>query len=160
MIEINILKIKFQAIDFHPNGNYLATASDDLTIRLWCVTSGKLVRVFTNNKQPVKDIKFSPDGQYLASVGLESKVRIYDLAAGQQLMEIKNATGGGMESIAWSSNSKSLAAATTNEGMVRLYSLNPVPDLFRKRTYVTGCKRVLRVVPNKKNTYTCIGIHS
>lgn len=148
-----------QAIDFHPNGNYLATASDDLTIRLWCVTSGKLVRVFTNCKQPVKDIKFSPDGQYLAAVGLENKVRIYDLAAGQQLMEMKNTTGG-MESVAWNGNSKSLAAATTNGGVVRLFSLAPVADQFRKRTYVTGCKRVLRLVPNKKNTYTCIGIQS
>lgn len=155
-----------QAIDFHPNGNYLATASDDLTIRLWSVTSGKLVRVFTNGKQPVKDIKFSPDGQYLASVGLENKVRVYDLAAGQQLMEMKNATGGGMESIAWSANSRTLAAATTNGGVVRLFSLAPVggsdpqQQQIRKRTYVTGCKRVLRVVANKKDTYTCIGIQS
>lgn len=151
----------FKAIDFHPNGNYLATASDDLTIRLWCVTSGKLVRVFTNCKQPVKDIKFSPCGQYLAAVGLENKMRIYDLAAGQQLMEMKNVSGG-MESVAWSSNSETLAAATTNGGgNVRLYSLVPaVSDGYRKRTYVTGCRRILRVVPNRKNSYTCIGINS
>ena len=151
-----------QAIDFHPNGNYLATASDDLTIRLWCVTSGKLVRVFTNSKQPVKDIKFSPDGQYLAAVGLENKLRIFDLAAGQQLAEMKNVSGG-MESIAWSSNSRSLAASTTNGGLVRLFNLTPGAGDHqngRKRTYVTGCKRVLKVVPNNKNTYTCIGINS
>lgn len=126
------------------------------------------MRVFTNNKQPVKDIKFSPDGQYLASVGLENKIRIYDLAAGQQLMEMKNSTGG-MESVAWGSNSKTLAAATTNGGVVRLFSLGQSGNgtgtqdnntQFRKRTYVTGCKRVLRVVPNRKNTYTCIGVQS
>lgn len=117
------------------------------------------MRVFTNGKQPVKDIKFSPDGQYLASVGLENKVRVYDLAAGQQLMELKNANGG-MESIAWSGNSKSLAAATTNGGVVRLFTVVPVADQCRKRTYVTGCKKVLRVVPNKKDTYTCIGVQN
>lgn len=145
-------------MDFHPNGNYLATASDDLTIRLWSVANGKLVRVFNNNKQPVKDTKFSPDGQYLAAVGFENKVRIYDLAAGKQLMEMKN-TSGPMESIAWSSDSKTVAVAAAN-GVVRLFNLTPTTDSsHRKRSYATGCKRVLKILPNKKNTFTCIGIN-
>lgn len=111
-----------------------------------------------NNKQFVKDIKFSPDGKYLASVGVENKIRIYDLAAGQQFMEMKHASGP-LESIAWSTDSKTVAVAAKNGGVVRLFNLTPVSDGFRKRSYATGCKAILKIVPNNKNTYTCIGIN-
>lgn len=64
-----ISNVKTQAIAFHPNGNYLATGSTDLTVRLWCVTSGKLIRVFTDCHLPVHCVSFSPDGKLLAAAG-------------------------------------------------------------------------------------------
>jgi transcription initiation factor TFIID subunit 5 len=65
---IKILCFK-QCIAFHPNGNYFATGSADTTIRMWCVTSGKLLRIFTECHLPVNTISFSPDGKLLAAAG-------------------------------------------------------------------------------------------
>ena len=39
-----------QTVAFHPNGNYLATGSTDLTCRLWDVQSGHCVRVMEGGK--------------------------------------------------------------------------------------------------------------
>jgi transcription initiation factor TFIID subunit 5 len=58
-----------QCIAFHPNGNYFATGSTDTTIRMWCVTTGKLLRIFTECHLPVNAISFSPDGKLLAAAG-------------------------------------------------------------------------------------------
>ena len=39
-----------QAVQFHPNCNYLATGSSDRTCRLWDVQSGQCVRLFSGTK--------------------------------------------------------------------------------------------------------------
>lgn len=62
-----------QCIAFHPNGNYFATGSADTTIRMWCVTTGKLLRIFTECHLPVNTISFSPDGKLLAAAGMPFK---------------------------------------------------------------------------------------
>lgn len=58
-----------KCLAFHPNGNYFATGSADTTIRMWCVTTGKLLRIFTESHLPVNAISFSPDGKLLAAAG-------------------------------------------------------------------------------------------
>ena len=39
-----------QCLKFHPNGNYVATGSGDLSVRLWDVSTGQCVRLFTGHK--------------------------------------------------------------------------------------------------------------
>lgn len=39
-----------QVVDFHPNCNYIATASADRTVRIWDILSGNTVRLFTGHK--------------------------------------------------------------------------------------------------------------
>lgn len=66
---MNVFFFLFKCIAFHPNGNYFATGSADTTIRMWCVTSGRLLRIFTESHLPVNAISFSPDGKLLAAAG-------------------------------------------------------------------------------------------
>lgn len=114
----------FQAIAFHPNGNYIATGSTDLTVRLWDVTSGQLLRIFIECQLPVHCVSFSPDGKYLAAAGEETRIRIFDLAAGTQLAELKDHTTT-INSIAWNSNSTKLTSCCA-DGTVRIYSIETV----------------------------------
>lgn len=90
-------------------------------MRLWCVTSGKLVRVFSDCKQPVTSIAFSPDGKMLAAGGEETKIRIFDLAAGSQLTELKEHVTS-VTSIAWSM-SGNLIAYACQDGSMRLWDV-------------------------------------
>lgn len=111
----------FQSIAFHPNGNYLATGSADQTVRLWCVTSGKLFRVFHDSRLPVQTIAFSPDGRLLAAGGEETKIRIFDLGAGSQLAELRDHTAT-VTSIAWSRDGQRLVSGCA-DGTVRTFAV-------------------------------------
>jgi WD40 repeat protein len=55
-----------RAIAFTPDGQRLATSSNDGTIRRWEV-QGNPLEVLQGNGEPVRAIALSPDGQYLAS---------------------------------------------------------------------------------------------
>lgn len=113
-----------QAVAFHPNGNYIATGSADLTVRLWDVTSGKLLRVFIDCHLPVNCVSFSPDGKYLAAAGEESKIRIFDLAAGSQFTELKDHSAT-INSIIWSPNGTKMASCCA-DGSLRVYTINRI----------------------------------
>lgn len=124
MRDTYLFSIFAQAIAFHPNGNYIATGSTDLTVRLWDVTSGKLLRVFIDCHLPVNCVSFSPDGKYLAAAGEESKIRIFDLAAGSQLTELKDHSAN-INSIIWSTNGTKMASCCA-DGSLRVYTVNRI----------------------------------
>ena len=55
------------AIAFHPTKPILATASADLTIRLWNHETGAMLEEIRGTISPVASLDFSPSGQRLAS---------------------------------------------------------------------------------------------
>lgn len=129
-----ISKSTLQAVAFHPNGNYLATGSTDLTVRLWCVTSGKLFRVFNESQRPVQCIAFSPDGKLLAAAGEESMLRIFDLAAGAQLAELPGHTAL-VTSVSWSTSGDRLVSGCA-DGTIRTFDVQHLTYVFRSKTII------------------------
>ncbi len=71
------------AIAFQPDGERMATASFDHTLKVWDVDSGRLVQTFTGHKAKVLALSYSPDGRQLASAGLDGTVRVWDAASGR-----------------------------------------------------------------------------
>ena len=55
------------SVSFSPDGNTLASASRDKTVRLWDATTGSPLRTLTGHTSGVSSVSFSPDGNTLAS---------------------------------------------------------------------------------------------
>lgn len=47
----------------------MGSGSSDKTVRLWDISSGSPVRIFTGHQGAVTALAFSPDGKYIASAG-------------------------------------------------------------------------------------------
>jgi WD40 repeat protein/serine/threonine protein kinase/tetratricopeptide (TPR) repeat protein len=74
-------------IAFSPEGQMVATACSDASVRLWEVASGRLVHQL-QHKEPVYCVAYSPDGENVVTGGgnmdtFRGEVRIWDPASGK-----------------------------------------------------------------------------
>ncbi|KAL1958013.1 hypothetical protein VTO42DRAFT_5225 [Malbranchea cinnamomea] len=73
-------------VEFHPSGQYLASASFDTTWRLWDIPTNTELLLQEGHSREVFCVAFNPDGSLLASGGLDSIGRIWDLRTGRTVM--------------------------------------------------------------------------
>jgi len=70
---------------FSPDGQRLATASNDKTARVWDARTGQPVTPSLQHAEAVKRVEFSPDGLRVATASRDGTARIWDAATGQEL---------------------------------------------------------------------------
>lgn len=73
-------------VEFHPSGQYLASASFDTTWRLWDVETTTELLLQEGHSRQVFAVSFNVDGSLLASGGFDSIGRIWDLRTGRTVM--------------------------------------------------------------------------
>ncbi|MCJ1458486.1 hypothetical protein MMC28_008859 [Mycoblastus sanguinarius] len=73
-------------VEFHPSGQYLASASYDTTWRLWDINTTTELLLQEGHSREVFALSFNTDGSLLASGGLDSIGRIWDLRTGRTVM--------------------------------------------------------------------------
>lgn len=66
-------------VTFSPDGRLLASAGDDLTVRLWNVTTHRRLATLTDHTGAVRSVTFAPGGRTLASSGNDCTVRLWDV---------------------------------------------------------------------------------
>jgi WD40 repeat protein len=90
-------------VAFSPDSKILASVSMDKTLRLWEVSTGRLIHTLVAKNWIIRDFAFSPSGKKLITVG--DKLRIWEIAKGKILAsanledvgseELKRANGDG-----------------------------------------------------------------
>ncbi|KAJ8578842.1 hypothetical protein ON010_g361 [Phytophthora cinnamomi] len=70
-------------MELHRDSNLLCVACDDQVLRLFDVTTHKLVRRFAGHSHRVTDMTFSSDARWLFSSSADASLRVWDIPTGK-----------------------------------------------------------------------------
>jgi WD40 repeat protein len=113
-------------VAFVPSGSSLAAGIGDSSIRLWDVTDGRELRVFSGHSKIVRTVAFSPDGHTVASGGEDHSIALWDVASGRRLRTLGQHSDI-VESVVFAPDGHLLASASRDG--VKLWNLDNSREL-------------------------------
>jgi WD40 repeat protein/serine/threonine protein kinase len=115
------------SLAFSPDGERLASASYDRTVKLSNSKTGEILHSFDLHTGNVECVAFSPNGQRLASGGEDKTVRVWDATTGREVLGLRgHADRCGC--VAFSPDGRRLASASQDR-TIRIWDATPLrPD--------------------------------
>ena len=102
-----------EGLALSPDGNYVLSAADDRTARLWDIKTGQEVQRFSGHRAFVYSVAFSSDGQRILTGGANGTVQLWDIESHSEL-PILNAKNDGLWGVEFSPDGKRLATNVVN----------------------------------------------
>jgi WD40 repeat protein len=113
------------AVAFSRDGQTLASASGDCTVKIWNVHSGRVYQTLVGHRSYVFAVTISPDGKVIASASADKTIRLWVGANSypSDLYTIKDKIEGhssSVRAVAFSPDSKLLASGS-DDGAIMLW---------------------------------------
>jgi WD40 repeat protein len=81
------------SVAFSPNGQQVASASGDRTIKLWEAGSGACLQTLEGHRDAVRSVAFSPNGQQIASASDDGTIKLWEAGSGACLQTLEGHRG-------------------------------------------------------------------
>lgn len=111
---------KSSSAAFSPDGEVLATTSEDGTVKLWEVASWSQIRSLEGQSSPVISVAFSPDGKLLAGASPGSSIKLWEVASGATIRSLEISA---LTSVAFSPDGKLLASVSSDDGTIKIWDV-------------------------------------
>ena len=77
------------SVAFSPDGRYVLSGSDDKTLKLWDIETGREIRQFKGHTNYVLSVAFSPDGRTIVSGSFDNTLKLWEVATGKEIRTFK-----------------------------------------------------------------------
>ena len=104
-------------IAWSPRGRFIASPSEDKTIRIWDANNGECLAVFKGHNGGVKCVSWSPNNNWIVSGGSKEELFLWDTSSGDLVAKLKGHRNQ-INSLAWSPDGRLLASAC-GDGKIR-----------------------------------------
>lgn len=110
------------AVAFAPDGQTLASGSEDHTIRIWDVQTGQTLHTLTEHTDEVNAVAFSADAKLLVSGSYDTRILIWDVATWTVRARLTGHVGH-VYSVAFAPDGEKLVSGS-EDGTVRFWDVN------------------------------------
>jgi WD40 repeat protein len=108
------------SVSWSPDGTRLATASEDLTAKVWdAAGGGREMLTLKGHTSAVSSVSWSPDGTRLATGSHDGTAKVWEASGGREMLTLKGHTGP-VYAASWSPDGMRLATGS-GDGTTKLW---------------------------------------
>ena len=148
---------------FSPDGETLASGSQDDTVRLWDVATGEYLKILTGHTDSVESVAFSPDGETLASGSSDNTIRLWNVSTGETVKTLTGHGYPGVGELSFSPDGQTLASeggAGAHGHIIRLWDVATGEELKTFEAWFGSWFSSVSFSPDGQTLASAVGVEA